>query len=131
MKKLKELKGIHNSFVDTINHLDNELKTHIKKIKKEYQKNMIDEKIRFLEEICIGEKLDFDKLKYKYLKSKEINYISTETSIKNKQTMEEDILDKIEIQNIQYYYEPKEDGIVYNINLKKVGIYKNNQIIFD
>jgi hypothetical protein len=117
MKKLKELKNLHSIFVDYINDLDTELQNQLAKIKLEYQQNLIDEKIRLLMTVCNGENLDFDDIKTKYLKNKELNYIVPDKVVKDKFVIEEDLLDKIEIDNVEYYYEPKEKGIVYNSNL--------------
>jgi hypothetical protein len=132
MKKLKELKGVHDIFVDSINELDEKLQNQLKKIKLEYQKNIIDEKIQLLINICEGEDLDFDKIKTKYLKSKELSQIvKEEIIIETSQIIEEDLLDKIDINGVNYYYEAKEKGIIYDVNLNQIGIYKNGSFIFN
>jgi hypothetical protein len=132
MKKLKELKGVHDIFVDSINELDEKLQNQLKKIKLEYQKNIIDEKIQLLINICEGEDLDFDKIKTKYLKSKELSQIvKEEIIIETSQIIEEDLLDKIDINGVNYYYEAKEKGIIYDVNLNQIGIYKNGNFIFN
>ena len=132
MKKLKDLKGVHDIFVDSINELDIKLQNQVKKIKLEYQKNIIDEKILLLMNVCNGEGLDFDKIKMKYLKTKELNQIvKQEVQVETQQIVEEDVLDKVEINGNDYYYESKEKGIIYDINLNQVGIYKNGSFIID
>ena len=40
MRKLKELKEIHNIFVESITELDSKIQQQLKKIKLEYQKNV-------------------------------------------------------------------------------------------
>ena len=129
MKKLKELKGIHNVFVDAIHELDNKLQNQLKKVKQEYQKNVIDEKMQLIIAICIGENLDFDKIKTKYLKPKELSKVSLEKVVENKEIEEEDLLDKVEINGKQYYYEAKDKGVIYDLNSNPVGVYKNGKFI--
>ena len=91
MKKLKELKIVHNVFVDAINELDGKIQNQLKKVKQEYQKNVIDEKLRLLIAVCNGEGLDFDKIKSKYLKAKELNKVSMEDIAEEKEVVEEDL----------------------------------------
>jgi hypothetical protein len=130
MRKLKELKGIHNIFIESITELDSKLQQQLKKIKLEYQRNVTEEKIKLLLAVCNGEDLDFNSIKNKYLKSKELNNFSEEECIKEN-IIEEELLDKIKIDNKQYYYEAKEKGLVYDLNSKPVGIFKNGKIIFN
>jgi len=131
MKKLKELKNVHNVFVDAINELDGKLQNQLKKVKQEYQKNVIDEKIRLLIAVCNGEGLDFDKIKTKYLKSKELTKVSMDDAIEEKEVVEEDLLDKVEINGKQYYYEAKEKGVIYDLNSNPVGVYKNGKFVLN
>ena len=129
MKKLKELKEVHNLFVDTINELDAKLQNQLKKVKQEYQKNLIDEKVKLLISICNDEGLDFNKIKGKYLKPKELSKVSLNNIIPEKEVIEDELLDKIEIDNKQYYYEMKEKGIIYDLESNPVGVYKNAKFI--
>ena len=131
MRKLKELKGIYSVFVDSITDLDSKIQEQLKKIKLEYQQNVTEEKIRLLIAVCNGEGLDFDKIKSKYLKSKELNQVSEEESVHEIEIEEEDLLDKVEISGKQYYYEAKEKGIVYDMNSKPVGVYKNGKVVLN
>jgi hypothetical protein len=130
MRKLKELKSIHNIFVESITELDSKIQLQLKKIKLEYQKNVAEEKVKLLLAVCNGEDLDFDFIKNKYLKSKELNNITEEELIKES-IVEEELLDKININNREFYYEPKEKGLVYDSSSKPVGIFKNGKIIFN
>lgn len=127
MDKLKEAKKFHNIFVDTINELDINLKIQLKNIKKEYQYNITQERIALLQNICKDENLDFNILKHKYLKPKEMSQIVVEDE---PLIIDETILSKIEINKNIYYYEMKENGNVYNLSSKVVGLFKNNKIEF-
>ena len=130
MKKLKELKELHHVFVDSITELDTKLQISLKKIKQEYQASLTDEKIQLLMTICIDENLDFNNLKTKYLKPKELLQIKNKEIVKEVIIEEEELLDKIKVNGIEYYYEAKEKGIVYNMESKPVGIFKNSKIVF-
>jgi hypothetical protein len=130
MKKLSGLKNINTTFTDTINELYTDLNQHLKEIKHEYQHNIIDEKIKLLVTICNGEGLDLNEIKQKYLKPKELEYFEPDVTIKNETIIDENLLDKIKINNQYYYYEPIKDGNVYNIHNENVGVYNNGLITF-
>ena len=130
MKKLKGLKNLHIDFIDIINHLDDKLQSNLSDIKKEYQYNITDEKIKLLMAVCNGEGLDFDKIKGKYLKIKELSQINFDIPNEETSVIEEDLLDKLIIDDKEYYYEHKEKGIVYDIDSKQVGIYTEGKVIF-
>jgi len=126
MAKLKEIKNLHNLFIEHINELDTQLQLQYKKIKQEYNNNIIEEKIKLLLLVCEGENLDFNTIKNKYIKSKDLNNSTLHNSnIEN--NINEELLDKIEINNIEYYYENKENGIIYDKLLNIVGIFNNNE----
>ena len=99
-------------------------------IKKEYQNNITEEKIKLLIAVCNGEGLDFNKIKVKYLKAKELLQTNFDTPVEENSIIEEDLLDKIIFEGKEYYYEQKEKGIVYDIDSKPVGIYAEGKIIF-
>jgi hypothetical protein len=125
------LKDMHSIFVDSITLLDEELQKQTKKIKQEHLEVVTNEKIKLLYEICLGENLDFNVIKNKYLKSKEISQISSEEILKEKQVAEEVLLNKIIFNGTEYYYETSGNNIVYNMESKPVGTYKNSKITFD
>ena len=131
MKKLKELKDIHNIFVDGINELNSKLENQLKQVKQEYHKNIIDEKVRLLISICNKEGLDFDKIKTKYLKPEELSKVLLDDIVEKKEIKEEELLDKIEINGKQYYYEAKDKGIIYDLDSNPLGIYKNGKFNFN
>jgi len=130
MKKLKGLKDLQTNFVDIINHLDDKIQSDLLDIKKEYQNNITEEKIKLLIAVCNGEGLDFNKIKVKYLKAKELLQTNFDTPVEENSIIEEDLLDKIIFEGKEYYYEQKEKGIVYDIDSKPVGIYAEGKIIF-
>lgn len=125
MRKLKGLISLHSTFVDSINNLDIKLNEEIDKINLEYEERLLNEKIKLLLLICENEGLNFEEIKCKYLKPKELSHISIP---EKKEEMKDDLLDRIVIDGIEYYYEPKDSGVVYDKKLNKVGIYKNNRI---
>jgi hypothetical protein len=128
MKTLKSLQSVHDNFVDIINNLNESLQNDLKGVKKEYQDKVLEEKIKLISNISIGEGLDFEILKEKYLKNKELNsskkYCNTEIKI-----IEENLLDKIEINGIEYYYENKNKGNIYDINSNNVGIFEEGKFL--
>lgn len=130
MRKLKGLKDLQTDFVDIINHLDDKIQSDLLDIKKEYQNNITEEKIKLLIAVCNGEGLDFNKIKVKYLKAKELLQTNFDTPVEENSIIEEDLLDKIIFEGKEYYYEQKEKGIVYDIDSKPVGIYAEGKIIF-
>jgi hypothetical protein len=127
MKKLK-LKEVYDVFVDSTNILSSNLQKKLDEIKTEYTMNVIEEKIKLLMTICEGENLDFDSIKGKYLKPKELIHIPNKLT-NDDSTTEETIMDMIEIDGRKYYYESKDKGIVYDLDSKQVGVYKNGSIV--
>ena len=129
MKKLN-LNNVTDVFIESVNKTHLELLNAMKEIKNEYTINMIDEKIKLLVLIAEGEGLDFNILKNKYLKPKELMQF-TQIIQPKVQIEDNNIMDKIEFNGKQYYCESKEKSIVYDMNSKPVGYYKNGTIVFD
>jgi predicted methyltransferase len=125
------IKEYHSIFVDAVTELDDKLQKQMKKIKQEYNDMLVNEKIRMLMEICEGEKLNFDIMKTKYLKNKEINQIVVDYTPKETETTEEELLDILEYNGKEYYYKTSGDKTVYDMDSKVVGVYKDNKIIFN
>jgi len=129
MKKLLEIKKLREIITDYTSKLDLQIQLQLKKIKLEYNNNIHEEKIKLLIAICQDENLDFEKLKQKYIKTN-INTQYTILPVLNI-PIDEDILDKIEIDNVIYYYENKENGKVYDDNLNIIGKYINGFIQYN
>ena len=151
MKKAKELKELRTNLLLNIENMDLLVEESIKKIKKECQEILIDEKNKLITKIAEGEKLDVTVLRSKYLKCKELINIDDTNKILSNQNNEE-LLDKIifndltaslfskendKITNIKnlydnktFYYENKQNGKVYDINNIEIGIFKNGLFIF-
>ncbi len=111
-KKLKYSKKIQDetsAFITIIT-------SYCSKINKEYLKNIN----ALIEDIAIGENLDLDMLKEKYLNKKNIKSDSSEDS--------DMILDKIEYEGKFYFVEPDGDRKVYGEDSKIVGKMVNNKI---
>jgi hypothetical protein len=133
-----------------------EINIYSDSINKEYAKNIN----KLLEEIAKGEDLDMKMLKNKYLKSssklkvefleqkqddeeqEDTEYNDTQVEcelqvdlkqelLNDKNDSEDDIIfDKIIIDGINYYYENKENGKIYDTLSNIVGIYKDKQFTF-
>jgi hypothetical protein len=130
MKKLREVKNLNIIFNNHITELDCQLQIQIKKIKQEYMMNLLDEKLKLLSDICSGENLNFDQLKDKYFKSRDLNKYNQD-NINIESIIDEDVLTKILLDDKEYYIENKEVGNVYDIDSKIVGIFKDGKIIFN
>ena len=130
MKKLN-LNNVTDVFIESVNKTHQDLLDVLKDIKQEYNINMIDEKIKLLLAICNGEGLDFNEMKIKYLKSRELGNIELDDSKQNNFLIDDNLLDKIRINDKDYYYESVNNGIVYDTNSQQVGLYKNGTIVFN
>ena len=98
------------------------IESYCTKINKEYMKQML----QLVEEIAHGENLDFTYLKQKYIKNSKID---TDEAIMCKDDENEVLLDKI-IFNNEIYYINRTDNDVYDIHSTKIGIFKNDAIVF-
>ena len=125
MKNLKGLKLLHENVMCT---LDDVIQENILLIKKEYKNNVKEENYKLLLNICKGENLDFSVLQRKYLKTNDLPEMSTNVNNET-DTISDTILNKITINGNDYYYEPKENGIVYNSDSVQVGIFSNGKIV--
>jgi hypothetical protein len=126
MKQNQETRNLYSTFVSNINKLDAELQEHIKKIKIEHKENLNSEKKKLLIDIAKGENLDYNKLKKLYLiKNSDNEKLCSDSD------NESELLNKIVLNDIDYYYENKNDGKIYNTNSEEVGVYKNNQFILN
>jgi len=129
MKKSKELNSFHNELLMQFESIELLINDYKKRIKKEYQQLLIDEKNKLLLKVAEGEKLNINDLKKKYLKSKEIT-LTDEIKIQIPEENEE-LLDKIIIDGNIYYFENKEKGKVFDKTNNEVGIFKSGSIILN
>ena len=123
MKKLKSLEKLQALMTE----YQEEAKKKIDTIKKEYQKKLLEEKIKLISQIAEGEEIDEFELKEKYLKTKkqkqEKKVVTSDSNT--------DILSHIIMDGEEYFYEDKSNGNVYNNNSEKVGLYKQGCIKLD
>ena len=70
-------------------------------------------------------------MKIKYLKPREQGTIEQNDLSQSSFPVDDNLLDKIKINNEDYYYEPVNNGTVYNINNQPVGLYKNGSFLFN
>ena len=117
MNKLSQLKEFESKLNNNIDVFDNLISEYIIKIKEEYKTNVN----KIVKDICEGEGLNYEDIKTKYLLK----------SQKKDDIVNQEILDKIEINNKDFYYEKKQNGNVYDNNLNIVGKYYDNKIIFN
>lgn len=110
MKQLKYAKKIQiesNIFAQNMT-------TYCNKINKEYLNSVN----KLIDQIALGENLDAEMLKKKYIKK----------TVKSMNDVSDVMLDKMVINGRAYYYEKIQDGNVYDKNAHTVGVYTNNQI---
>ena len=123
MKTSDSMKEIYPKINSLLGEIDNEVKESIKKIKRDFSSVLIEEKINFLKTICNGEDLNFLEMKEKYLNEKEKKLIKEQ--VETKDFSNEVLLSSVNIDGIQYFYENKEKGNVYDVKSKVVGFVKN------
>ena len=136
MPKIKGLLTMNESIIDFIGSLNieeniqNIIDENKKEIKKEFYNYLIEEKLKLLMKISEGENLDFEELKNKYMKDKELISLK-EISNKDENTESYTILKKVILNNNEFYYEQKENGKIYDKNSTHVGYYKNDNFHFE
>ena len=129
MKSNECIKELYTKVNSLLGEIDKEVLDAITKQKKENNKLLIDEKIKLLKDICDGENLNFNELKHKYLNEKEKKYIKEK--VETLKILNESLLDTFESNGHTYFYENKEEGIIYDKKTNKpVGIIKNGEPIF-
>jgi hypothetical protein len=128
MKTYESLKDFYPKLNSMLGEIDIYIKDNIKKIKKEFETKLIEEKIQLLKIICKDESLNFNEIKDKYLTDKEKKYIKVSDMPK---IDNEKLLDTISIDGITYFYENKENGKVFNTKSKTVGYMSNGVAILN
>lgn len=130
MKSNECIKELYTKVNSLLGEIDKEVLDATTKQKKENNTLLINEKIKLLKDICDGENLNFNELKHKYLNEKEKKYIKEKVDTIKVST--ESLLDTFENNGHTYFYENKEDGIIYDKKTNKsVGIIKNGKPIFE
>ena len=99
------------------------IESYCNKTNQEYMKQVL----LLLAEIAKGENLDFDTLKKRYIKKESLEQVD---EVSNEIVDNDTLLDKIIYENNTYYIDKKNDNIVYDVNSKVIGKYKNQTIIF-
>ena len=130
MKKITELTNLKDELQEYSKGIDEIIKKGLKKIKKECNNLIIEEKHKLIDKIAEDLKINNNDLKVKFLKPNELSFQSTNKIIKSDIEKIDIVLDKIEINNKIYYYEPVENGKVYNGESELVGKFINDNIIF-
>jgi hypothetical protein len=130
MKKNKEISNLYDLFINNVTELDEKMQLQLKKVKQENNNLIIEEKVKLLQLICEGEKIDFNTIKYKYMKQKDVDKVILPTNILSLQN-EENIFNKTIINEKVYYYEYKEDGKVLDDKSNIVGYFINNEIVMN
>jgi hypothetical protein len=132
-KKQDILVNMHSKVIEELHRIDEIITSSIKEKKKESKKekenDILKEKDKLLMKIAERENRDLTLLRKEYLTPSELNIIEKNNSIVSIDN--EQVLDKIELNGIIYYYEDKENGKVYNTKSEIVGSLKNNAICFD
>ena len=132
MKKLKGFKVLRDVFIDSVTQLDVQLQEQIKIIKKEYQQQVVEEKVKLMMRIGQEYNLDINELKTKYLKPRELSLVTIPV-IQHQSNLiadnEEQLLTKITFKDIDYWLDG--ENLIYNTDSKLVGKYENETIIFN
>ena len=129
MKTLDTIKEFHPKINSMLVEIDDEIKDKIKKMKKEMNNTITEERINLLKIICDGEGLNFNDLKGKYLSNKDLKLV---IDTPPNHSFNEELLDTIEIKGIKYFYENKENGKIFEESSSKhVGFFKNSQYILN
>lgn len=130
MKGLESLNELYIKVNSQLGEIDAEISDSKKKIKKEINILIMDEKLKLLKLISDGEKLNLNDLMQKYLDEKEKKTLNKD-SVDILEIKNEDLLDTITIEGKTYFYENKEKGNVYDSKSKCIGVFKNGKITFN
>lgn len=119
MKSLEEIQLLNNLLLKHADLLQESLK-RLKRLNNQYKRNIKIERKRsnyaLLKLISNDYNIDFDELVKKYI---------------NKESIEEKLLEIIDIEGKEYFYENINNGKIYNDENKIVGTYKNNDFILN
>jgi hypothetical protein len=124
MKGLKHIKKINEESAIFAQLIQN----YCEKTNKEFMKQVT----QLIKDIALGEGLDYDMLKQKYIKgSKNDDTEDDPTTINTMDTIEEDdaLLDKIIFHNTIYYVDKKNGNIVYDTKSNIIGKYQDGKVV--
>ena len=123
MKGLKYVKKINEETAIFAQLIEN----YCEKTNKEYMKQIT----QLVKDIALGEGLDYDILKQKYIKGLKLD--DTEDDIipvNNEDNINDDtILDKIVFHNTIYYVDKKNGNIVYDTKSNIIGKYQDGKVV--
>jgi len=113
-KQVKEKLTLLNDYDEllktSLEKIYEDFQKQVKLVKREYKQNVIKEKMLFLQELCLGEKLNYEELKYKYF---------------DKEDTIPELLTQITYNGINYWYKETEQKL-YDSDNKHVGNYDVN-----
>ena len=124
MTKLKQVKKLKTE-ISAMSELFN---TNLEKINKEHNKILLQSLSNLIQDISQGENIDEIYLRERYLN---INKTTKKEEKKNVTNNSEDLLDKVTINGTEYYYQNKENGLIYNNKSKVIGNYINEEFVFN
>jgi len=124
MKGLKHVKKINEETAIFAQLIEN----YCEKTNKELMKQVM----QLVKDIALGEGLDYDMLKKKYIKGSKQDDID-EDNIPNNMFVnteeEETILDKIIFHNTIYYVDKKNGNIVYDTKSNIIGKFQDGKVV--
>uniref|UniRef100_A0A6C0J5E1 Uncharacterized protein n=1 Tax=viral metagenome TaxID=1070528 RepID=A0A6C0J5E1_9ZZZZ len=122
--KLKQVKKLKTEISAMSELFDNNLD----KINKEHNKILLQSLSNLIQNICQGENIDEVYLREKYLN---VNTTPNKEEKKTAINKLEELLDKVNINGKEYYYQNKQNGLIYNNKSKIIGKYINEDFVFD
>ena len=120
-KKIKKLGEVLEENFKTENLI-------LAEIKKEYDKRLQKEILKTLQQIAIGEELNYDELKQKYGKKKSKN--KKKETLQDNSNEKNDILDCINLDGNTYWVN-RSEGLIYNEETKIIGKVEGNNYVLN
>tara|TARA_B100001093_G_C26711224_1_gene963494 strand:- start:292 stop:681 length:390 start_codon:yes stop_codon:yes gene_type:complete len=120
-KKIKKLGEVLEENFKTENLI-------LAEIKKEYDKRLQKEILKTLQQIAIGEELNYDELKQKYGKKKSKN--KKKETLQDNNNEKNDILDCINLDGNTYWVN-RSEGLIYNEETKIIGKVEGNNYVLN
>ena len=127
-KEYKNPKKGYKKLKTEINAMSELFNTNLDKINKEHNKILLQSLSNLIHDICQGENIDELYIREKYLDIEKTTKQDEKKIVVNKT---DDLLDKVTVNDKKYYYQNKENGLIYNDKSKVVGNYINKKFIFN